>query len=69
MWEGSGQRYCRHCGAEIRSGINFCVSCGKPVSGGAASPGPDDPVPPPTPSKSLADTLKETFQEKPTYTL
>lgn len=30
MSEGSGQpqRYCRNCGAEVRSGIQFCVSCG-----------------------------------------
>lgn len=61
MSEGS-QRYCGNCGTEIRSGISFCVSCGKPVNGGAASPGPDNPVPPPTPFRSFADTLKETFQ-------
>ncbi len=64
MSEGSGQpqRYCGNCGTEIRSGISFCVSCGRPVNGGPASPGPDNPVPPPTPSRPLADTLKETFQ-------
>ncbi len=61
MSEGSGQRYCGNCGAEIRSGISFCVSCGRPLNGGAASPGPDNSLPP-IPSRSLADTLKETFQ-------
>ncbi len=60
MSEGSGaQRFCGNCGTEIRPGISFCVSCGRPVNGGPASPGPDNPVPPPTPSKSLADTLRE----------
>lgn len=56
------KRYCGNCGAEIRSGTTFCVSCGKPVGRGPASPGPDNPVPPPpTPSRSLADTLQEAF--------
>ncbi len=61
MSEGSGQpqRYCRNCGAEVRSGTSFCVSCGTPVDGGPASPGPDhSSSPPPTPpQRSLADTL------------
>ncbi len=33
MSEGSGQRYCGNCGAEIRSGTSFCVSCGQQVEG------------------------------------
>ncbi len=63
MSEGSGQpqRYCGNCGTEIRSGISFCVSCGRPVNGGPASPGPDHSVPPSPPQRSLADTLRETF--------
>ncbi len=49
MAEGSGgQRFCRNCGAELRSGISFCVSCGtlvSPVAGGTgpSSSGPDGP--------------------------
>ncbi len=32
MPEGSGsQRYCGNCGAEIRAGTSFCVSCGQQV--------------------------------------
>ncbi len=34
MSEGSGsQRYCGNCGAEVRSGTSFCVSCGQQVAG------------------------------------
>ncbi len=62
MSEGS-QRYCGNCGTEIRSGIRFCVSCGKPVNREPASSSPDNPVPPPsTPSRSFVDTLRETFR-------
>ena len=64
MSEGSGQaqHYCRSCGAEVRQGIGFCVSCGKPVNGGPASPGPDNSATPPpkSPQPSFADTLRET---------
>jgi hypothetical protein len=63
MSEGSGQaqKYCGSCGAEVRQSTNFCVSCGTPVNGGHAGPGPDNPVPPLIPPKSLADTVLETF--------
>ncbi len=61
MSEGpESQRYCGNCGAEVRPDTSFCVSCGRPVNGGPASPGPNNPVPPlPPPSRSLADTLRE----------
>ncbi len=65
MSEGSGQpqRFCTNCGAEIRAGNSFCVSCGRPVNGGPASPGPDYSAPPPPtpPQQSLADTLRKSF--------
>lgn len=40
MSEGSQpQRYCRQCGAEIRSGSSFCISCGAPLSRQSESSG------------------------------
>ncbi len=57
------RRYCTNCGAELREGTGFCVSCGTPVNRGApASPGPDHSAPPPpTPPRSLSETLRESF--------
>ncbi len=45
MSEGSGQRYCRNCGAEIRSGTSFCVFCGASLTPNPeTSASPDDTV-------------------------
>ncbi len=45
MSEGSGQRYCGNCGAEIRSGTSFCVSCGTSLAPNPeTSASPDDTV-------------------------
>ncbi len=58
MSEGSGQqRYCRNCGAEIRSGMSFCVSCGAPVTPVAAGAGPTNPGPTPSNEPSPFDNL------------
>ncbi len=62
MSEGTGQpqRYCRNCGAEVREGTQYCVSCGASL---VREPSSSDEVhsvpPPPTPSRSLVDTLRE----------
>lgn len=64
MSEGAeqSQRYCQNCGAAIRPGTSFCVSCGTPLNQGTGEQGPNNTVhPPPTPSRSLADTLRETL--------
>jgi hypothetical protein len=34
------QRFCTNCGAQIRSGNAFCVSCGTPVTAESGEPGP-----------------------------
>ncbi len=62
MSEGSGsQRYCRNCGAEVRAGTQFCVSCGTTLDQRPTSPDPANSVPPPpAPSRSLSDTPQET---------
>ncbi len=58
MSEGSGQqRYCGNCGAEIRSGMSFCVSCGAPVMPAAGGPGPTNPGPTPSDEPSPFDNL------------
>ncbi len=64
MSEGSGsQRYCGNCGAEIRSGTSFCVSCGAELVQEPARTNPAHSVPPPPSSAtSFADTLRERIQ-------
>lgn len=62
MPEGSVQRYCANCGAEVRPDTSFCVSCGTPLSRGPAENDTDQSVPPPpTPPRSLTDTLRKAF--------
>ncbi len=39
MSENSGQRYCGNCGAKLRVGTSFCVSCGTSLA-----PKPDPPA-------------------------
>ncbi len=36
---GQSQRYCRNCGAEVRSGNAFCVSCGASIAAEGEWPG------------------------------
>jgi hypothetical protein len=61
MPEGEGseqqQRYCTNCGAEIRPGTSFCVSCGTPLTAGAQEPPPPHPEPPPSEGASPFDNL------------
>ncbi len=66
MPEGTGQpqRYCRNCGAEVRAGTQFCVSCGvrlnsEPSTEPSSSDEAHSVPTPPTPSRSLVDTLRE----------
>src|SRR5215218_4040802 len=56
--EGSEQqqRYCTNCGAEIREGTSFCISCGTPLTAGAQEP-PPHPEPPPSRGPSPFDNL------------
>lgn len=67
MPEGSGQpqRYCRQCGAEIRPGTRFCVSCGVslvPEQSNSGDTRPTSPPPQPAPPGPTGDpiaTLKD----------
>ncbi len=56
------QRFCRNCGAEVRQGSKFCVSCGvslNPEPSGSSEAHSVPPPPTPPPSKSVTDTLEE----------
>lgn len=61
--ESNQDRFCRNCGAEIREGTSFCVSCGVAFTQGAV---PSDSLSsePPTsgPSSSFFDSLREQFE-------
>src|SRR5829696_5157009 len=65
MSEGDGseqQRYCTNCGAEIRPGTSFCISCGTPLTAGTqepgtSHPGPSHSEPPPSEEPSPFDNL------------
>ena len=51
--------FCSNCGAKIREGSRFCGGCGTPVSVGAGTPAPAQPVyaqqsPPPQPVQCAA---------------
>lgn len=66
MSEGEGsqqQRYCTNCGAEIRPGTRFCVSCGVPLNQRTDDTSPPTPEPPtPAPFDRFANALRETFR-------
>ncbi len=51
------RRYCGNCGAEIRSGTAFCVSCGASLTPGAQEFGPTNLGPTPSEGSSPFDTL------------
>jgi zinc-ribbon domain len=59
MTEGSGehQRYCGNCGAEVRPGNAFCVSCGEPLAPTAQESGPTEAGPPPSERPNPFDVL------------
>ena len=40
---GQPQRFCTNCGAELRAGTGFCVSCGASVGGTPLGQGPEHP--------------------------
>ena len=58
MSEETGQqRYCGSCGAEVRSGMTFCVSCGTPLAAASREPGLTNPGPTPSDEPSPFDNL------------
>ncbi len=58
MSEDTGQqRYCTNCGAEVRSGMAFCFSCGAPLTSRAQEPDPAHPEPTPSEEPSPFDKL------------
>jgi hypothetical protein len=61
--DGSGQagRYCTNCGAEIRPGTRFCMSCGEPLDLAAQENLIQAPA---TPSNRQGDTQRESSQQE-----
>lgn len=60
---GQQQRYCRTCGAEVRPGSAFCISCGTRLIPGPEGEGTPHPAPPPGGwSMPFADTIHESLQ-------
>lgn len=61
--EPNQDRYCRNCGAELREGTSFCVSCGVPFTQ-VAGPSAPPPSEPPTSASfdSFVNAVREQFQ-------
>ncbi len=59
---GQQRRFCGTCGAEVRAGSAFCVSCGTRLVPGPEGEGTPHPDPPSDGRSPLSGTIHETLQ-------